>query len=68
MLFTASDSVSRVDIEGDDILEADDAAHTWLESMGLDKKQFPSLDPKKVKLYPDHFDNTNCWTTFLLVS
>lgn len=41
-----------VDEDTDDILATDDAAHGWLESMGLDKKQFPSLDPKKVKLYP----------------
>ncbi|XP_052810815.1 protein downstream neighbor of Son-like isoform X1 [Mya arenaria] len=37
-------------VEDDELSDGDDAASGWLESMGLDKKQFPTLDPKKVKL------------------
>ncbi|KAL4233691.1 hypothetical protein ACF0H5_008371 [Mactra antiquata] len=43
------------DDDVDDILDNDDAAHGWLESMGLDKKQFPTLDPRKVKLQREGF-------------
>ncbi|XP_045196207.2 protein downstream neighbor of Son-like [Mercenaria mercenaria] len=49
------DNPEDIDEDPDDILDADDAAHGWLESMGLDKKQFPSLDPKKVKLQREGF-------------
>ncbi|ESO88901.1 hypothetical protein LOTGIDRAFT_106337, partial [Lottia gigantea] len=33
---------------GEDCLDTDEGASVWLESMGLDKKQFPSLDPNKI--------------------
>ncbi|XP_052810816.1 protein downstream neighbor of Son-like isoform X2 [Mya arenaria] len=36
-------------VEDDELSDGDDAASGWLESMGLDKKQFPTLDPKKTK-------------------
>lgn len=49
------DNSEDIDEDADDILDADDAAHGWLESMGLDKKQFPTLDPKKVKLQREGF-------------
>lgn len=45
------------DEENDDGFAADDGAAVWLESIGLDKKNFPSLDPRKVKLYPFLFPN-----------
>lgn len=38
--------------EEDEFLDTDEGASVWLESIGLDKKQFPSLDPNKVKMYP----------------
>ena len=38
--------------EGDDMFGTNEGASVWLESIGLDKKEFPSLDPRKVKLYP----------------
>ncbi|XP_060592428.1 protein downstream neighbor of Son-like [Ruditapes philippinarum] len=50
-----ADNHEDIDDDPDDILDADDAAHGWLESMGLDKKQFPSLDPNKVKLQREGF-------------
>jgi hypothetical protein len=34
------------------MIDTDEGAHVWLESIGLDKKSFPSLDPNKVKMYP----------------
>lgn len=40
------------DEEEDEFLDTDEGASVWLESIGLDKKQFPSLDPNKVKMYP----------------
>lgn len=40
------------DEEEDDCFETDEGASGWLESIGLDKKEFPTLDPRKVKLYP----------------
>jgi hypothetical protein len=33
------------------MIDTDEGAHVWLESIGLDKKSFPSLDPNKVKMY-----------------
>ncbi|XP_070568866.1 protein downstream neighbor of son homolog [Ptychodera flava] len=36
-----------------DILESDSGASSWLQSMGLDKTSFPSLEPHKVKLQQD---------------
>ena len=42
--------------EGDEIFATDEGASGWLESIGLDKKEFPSLDPRKVKLYPLYND------------
>ena len=36
----------------DDTFGTNEGASVWLESIGLDKKEFPSLDPRKVKLYP----------------
>ncbi len=39
--------------EEEDFNQEDDAAaSSWLQSMGLDKQSFPSLDPRKIKLYP----------------
>ncbi|XP_041354100.1 protein downstream neighbor of Son-like [Gigantopelta aegis] len=38
-----------------DVLHTDEGASVWLESMGLDKKHFPSLDPGKVKLQREGF-------------
>ena len=33
-------------------MQSDDGAHSWLQDLGLDKAQFRSLNPDKVKLYP----------------
>ena len=38
--------------EDEDFNQDDDAASSWLTSMGLDKESFPSLDPRRIKLYP----------------
>ena len=38
--------------EEEDFTQGDDAASSWLQSMGLDKQEFPTLDPRRVKLYP----------------
>lgn len=42
--------------DGDDdelgISQDDGAASSWLQSMGLDKQSFPTLEPSKVNLYP----------------
>ncbi|KAK3098985.1 hypothetical protein FSP39_024959 [Pinctada imbricata] len=39
----------------DEFLETDEGASVWLESIGLDKKYFPSLDPDKVKIQREGF-------------
>ncbi|XP_048769188.2 protein downstream neighbor of son homolog [Ostrea edulis] len=44
-----------VDEDDDEFLETDEGASIWLESIGLDKKQFPSLDPTKVKIQREGF-------------
>ncbi len=56
---TDLDNLLRVDDEeqdGDDdefeISQDDGAASSWLQSMGLDKQSFPTLEPSKVNLYP----------------
>ena len=36
----------------DDLDNADGGAASWLETLGLDKKDYRTLDPNKVKLYP----------------
>ncbi|XP_061176544.1 protein downstream neighbor of son homolog [Saccostrea echinata] len=41
--------------EEDEFLDTDEGASVWLESIGLDKKQFPSLDPNKVKIQREGF-------------
>ena len=43
-------SVEDEDEVEDEFLDTDEGASVWLESIGLDKKQFPSLDPNKVKM------------------
>ena len=47
-------SVEDEDEVEDEFLDTDEGASVWLESIGLDKKQFPSLDPNKVKMYPSY--------------
>ncbi|CAH1798862.1 unnamed protein product [Owenia fusiformis] len=42
-------------IEDDDLLATDSGASSWLESMGLDKSSYPSLDPNKVKLQRESY-------------
>ena len=56
---TALDKLLKADDEdqdGDDdeleISQDDGAASSWLQSMGLDKQSFPTLEPSKVNLYP----------------
>ncbi|XP_067674499.1 protein downstream neighbor of son homolog [Haliotis asinina] len=41
--------------DDDHLIDNDEGASVWLESMGLDKKSFPSLDPKKVQLQREGF-------------
>ena len=38
--------------EDEDILRSPTKATSWLQSMGLDRTEFPSLEPSRVKLYP----------------
>ena len=45
----------EVDEEEEDeivISQDDTGASAWLQSMGLDRQSFPSLEPSKVNLYP----------------
>ncbi|XP_050394290.1 protein downstream neighbor of Son [Patella vulgata] len=42
-------------IDDEDALDTDEGASVWLESLGLDKKQFPSLDPNKVKIQKEGY-------------
>ncbi|XP_071957264.1 protein downstream neighbor of son homolog [Antedon mediterranea] len=39
--------------DDDDITQDDEAASSWIQSIGLDKKEFPSLDPARVKFKRD---------------
>ncbi|XP_062605339.1 protein downstream neighbor of son homolog [Saccostrea cucullata] len=41
--------------DDDEFLDTDEGASVWLESIGLDKRQFPSLDPNKVKIQREGF-------------
>ncbi|GFN93718.1 protein downstream neighbor of son [Plakobranchus ocellatus] len=43
------------DDEEEDVINDHDGASKWLEGMGLDKKDFPTLEPSKVKLQRDDF-------------
>ncbi|XP_033740596.1 protein downstream neighbor of son homolog [Pecten maximus] len=45
----------HVDDDDDDMIDTDEGASVWLESIGLDKKQFPSLEPNKVKIQREGF-------------
>lgn len=49
-----SEARSQDEEEDEDIMQSDDGAHSWLQDLGLDKSQFRSLDPNKVKLYPSY--------------
>ena len=52
---TCTDDAEANDVDGDvedEDVEDHQVASLWLEGMGLDKKDFPTLDPSKVKLYP----------------
>lgn len=53
------------DDDDDEFIDTDEGASVWLESIGLDKKQFPSLDPNKVKLYPLQNVTLSSWRIFL---
>ncbi|OWF42711.1 protein downstream neighbor of son homolog [Mizuhopecten yessoensis] len=39
----------------DEMIDTDEGASVWLESIGLDKKHFPSLEPNKVKIQREGF-------------
>ncbi|XP_060071651.1 protein downstream neighbor of Son-like [Ylistrum balloti] len=41
--------------DDDHMIDTDEGASVWLESIGLDKKQFPSLEPNKVKMQREGF-------------
>lgn len=41
-----------VDERTDVTMKSNEGASVWLEDMGLDRKNFPSLEPGKVKMYP----------------
>ncbi|KAK3585598.1 hypothetical protein CHS0354_036785 [Potamilus streckersoni] len=51
----ASAKEERDSDEEGELLEAHEGASLWLESIGLDKSEFPSLDPRKVKLQREGF-------------
>ena len=38
--------------DDDDLAQTDEGASSWLQSIGLNSKEYRSLDPEKVKLYP----------------
>ena len=38
--------------EEEDITNTDEGASCWLETLGIDKAKYRSLDPSKIKLYP----------------
>ena len=50
---TAAAVVEDVEAEEDDL--ATSAASNWLESMGIDKSKFPTLNPTRVSLAQDNF-------------
>ncbi|XP_013063543.1 protein downstream neighbor of Son-like [Biomphalaria glabrata] len=43
-------SCQEKNVDSDDDINDDEGASRWLEGMGLDKKDFPSLEPVKVKI------------------
>ena len=40
------------DDEDEDLAQTDEGASSWLQSIGLNSKEYKSLDPSNVKLYP----------------
>jgi len=57
---TLTPFMASVEKETNDEVEDEDnventAAHNWLESMGIDKTKFPSLNPSKVSMAQDNF-------------
>ena len=45
-------TVDDDDDDDDDLAHTDEGASSWLQSIGLNSKEYKSLDPDKVKLYP----------------
>ena len=66
--FRSADRIQDDDDDEEDILQSLDGAHTWLEDLGLDKSQFRSLDPNKVKLYPYRTDTHDLYEGPVLCS
>ena len=46
------EAVEDDDDEDEDLAQTDDGASSWLQSIGLNSKEYKSLDPSNVKLYP----------------
>ena len=40
------------DDEDEELTHTDEGASSWLQSIGLNSKEYRSLDPSRVKLYP----------------
>ncbi|GAB1610624.1 hypothetical protein Ahia01_001348700 [Argonauta hians] len=55
------------DEEEDEIFTADEGAAVWLESIGLDKRNFPSLQPHTVRLHREGFREIDCRPESVLV-
>ncbi|CAI9734255.1 Hypothetical predicted protein [Octopus vulgaris] len=53
--------------EEEDGFIADEGAAVWLESIGLDKKNFPSLNPNQVRLRREGFKQIDCRPESVLV-
>ncbi|XP_052829120.1 protein downstream neighbor of Son isoform X2 [Octopus bimaculoides] len=53
-------SNGEIEEEEEDGFIADEGAAVWLESIGLDKKNFPSLNPNKVRLHREGFKQIDC--------
>ena len=47
-----NEAVEDDDDEDEDLTQTDEGASSWLQSIGLNSKEYKSLDPSNVKLYP----------------
>ena len=46
------EAVEDDDDDDEDLAQTDGGASSWLQSIGLNSKEYKSLDPSNVKLYP----------------
>lgn len=47
------------DLEQETLTSTDEGASLWLEDMGLDKKSFPTLEPQKVKIQREGYQQVD---------